>query len=401
MFFAMNAPSVRLALSLFALVFGVSACMAEVPDELKSLTDKYDARVSAELGSLVKSYTGALKRLEKELTDASELEQALVVKEYRLEVALRAGKAGDGAPAEPKKLAELVGVFNQEREKKVGPLRKIYITELTKLERKMVDDGRLRDAIAVKKARVAAQAEVPEKPKIVDSGPKVGTPSRVGEPETIRKLREGSLLWWDFENDSGRSVEDGGANRNNGRLEGVKIIDDEKRGKVASFAKPSDTITAKRLKKFDTEEISISLWIKSGAANLNAGIFSYAIEGSTNELLIGYDGVLFFRKNTHLNLSNIPSKIGEWQHIVATFDSNRAKAVLYVDGEEKFARDWVKPRPVGGEGIIIMGQDQDTFGGGLDPKQAFFGEMDDIVVMPRVLSKSEVSSLFRAQKRKR
>ena len=43
----------------------------------------------------------------------------------------------------------------------------------------------------------------------------------------------------------------------------------------------------------------------------------------------------------------------------------------------------------------------DNDGGTVESTPSWTSEMDDIVVMPRVLSKSEISGLFRAQKRKR
>ena len=92
-----------------------------------------------------------------------------------------------------------------------------------------------------------------------------------------------------------------------------------------------------------------------------------------------------------------PSK--EWRHVVGVYDADSGDLTIYFDG--KAVIDQKLPKvPVAGGGILVIGQDQDSFGGGMDPTQSFLGLMDDIVVIPRALSRAEVTALYRSQRRR-
>ena len=48
------------------------------------------------------------------------------------------------------------------------------------------------------------------------------------------------------------------------------------------------------------------------------------------------------------------------------------------------------------DGILIIGQEQDSFGGGFDANQCYIGELTDINIWSRVLNATEISSLSKS-----
>ena len=45
------------------------------------------------------------------------------------------------------------------------------------------------------------------------------------------------------------------------------------------------------------------------------------------------------------------------------------------------------------DGILIIGQEQDSFGGGFDASQSYIGELTDLNMWSRVLNATEISNL--------
>ena len=47
-------------------------------------------------------------------------------------------------------------------------------------------------------------------------------------------------------------------------------------------------------------------------------------------------------------------------------------------------------------GILIIGQEQDSFGGRFDPNQSYIGELTDLNIWSRVLNANEILKLSRS-----
>ena len=48
------------------------------------------------------------------------------------------------------------------------------------------------------------------------------------------------------------------------------------------------------------------------------------------------------------------------------------------------------------DGILIVGQEQDSFGGDFDATQSYIGELTDLNMWNRVLNETEISSLSKS-----
>ncbi|MCX2983455.1 hypothetical protein EYC98_21560, partial [Halieaceae bacterium IMCC14734] len=144
---------------------------------------------------------------------------------------------------------------------------------------------------------------------------------------------------------------------------------------------------------------SVAVQVKTNKAGTT--VISGAGSGSTNEIL------LQIINGTTVRL-NLPGGQGDWilsknildnqqHHLALTRDS--ASAVrLYVDGVlqtiDNVSGGTAWGFPAGSLQItsLLLGQDQDTVGGGFDPAEAFRGEMDDLGIWNRALSPSEVTA---------
>ena len=83
---------------------------------------------------------------------------------------------------------------------------------------------------------------------------------------------------------------------------------------------------------------------------------------------------------------------GKFRHVCATWNSTDGQLNVYIDGSLARAES-MKGEYLPGGGVWIIGQEQDEFGGGFDPSQAFVGELTELHVWNRVLSSANVKDV--------
>jgi hypothetical protein len=89
---------------------------------------------------------------------------------------------------------------------------------------------------------------------------------------------------------------------------------------------------------------------------------------------------------------------GKWYHVCITWESSYGVVKAYKDGMLiKSKSPFMPGRPILPYGIWIIGQDQDTLGGGFTLQDAFHGSLIDVNVWDRVLHASEIVSLANSQ----
>lgn len=128
-------------------------------------------------------------------------------------------------------------------------------------------------------------------------------------------------------------------------------------------------------------------------------IFSYAAPVFTNEFQLR--GQVDMRGRILLALiihgKHLPYKASfpndeAWHHICVTWCRSTSHWAIYVDGERKdTGSDKDTSRDIFGDGILILGQDQDSFGGNFT--EPFFGNITDLNVWNMTLEKRHVHSL--------
>ncbi|XP_020633966.3 C-reactive protein-like [Pogona vitticeps] len=129
------------------------------------------------------------------------------------------------------------------------------------------------------------------------------------------------------------------------------------------------------------------------------GLFSYATRRNSNELLL-----YKFNPNQYslyLGGSNVsfdlPEKQGsqsDWEHICVSWDSATGLVELWVDDHLLPRMGMKKGYSINPEASIVLGQDQDSFGGGFDINQSLVGEISDVYMWDRVLTPDEVNLVW-------
>jgi len=145
------------------------------------------------------------------------------------------------------------------------------------------------------------------------------------------------------------------------------------------------------------EQFTLEFWIRPSnttAANGNY-VFSYSTPDVDKTLLVG---VL----NNKLNIWVAGQRMGDfstvnanvWQHFAISFDGTELK--VYKNGTLDQASTVSSTIDIADNGILILGHDQDCFGGCLDATQAYQGDMDELRIWKVARTAEQIGYLYNA-----
>ncbi|XP_054463220.1 pentraxin-4 [Anoplopoma fimbria] len=152
----------------------------------------------------------------------------------------------------------------------------------------------------------------------------------------------------------------------------------------------------------DLPELSVCLWLRVETSHVGT-LLSYATDVNDNQL------VLYGRNSSTTSASSLDFVIGDpvyrrlpasslldahWHHLCVLWSSIQGRFWHYSDrllasSGSNFRKGWEIP----GGGSVVLGQEQDTVGGGFDPAEGFAGQVAGFRMWSRVLSPAEVEGV--------
>ncbi|XP_037640545.1 serum amyloid P-component-like isoform X2 [Sebastes umbrosus] len=125
-------------------------------------------------------------------------------------------------------------------------------------------------------------------------------------------------------------------------------------------------------------------------------LFSMATPSVANDFLIFKDGandeIDLWIKNNHVDIRGQDYKLNTWHSICTTWDSASGLVQLWLDGKPSSRKFISSGSSISGPIIIVLGQEQDSHGGGFDINQSFVGMMSDVHLWDYTLSSCEIQS---------
>ncbi|KAF3846631.1 hypothetical protein F7725_003709, partial [Dissostichus mawsoni] len=144
--------------------------------------------------------------------------------------------------------------------------------------------------------------------------------------------------------------------------------------------------------------LTVCMWLKSNASPGVGTPFSYAVPGQANELVLIEWGnnAMEILINDKACVAKLPFIIndGKWHHICVTWTTRDGVWEAFQDGVKRGSGENLAPyHPIKPHGLLILGQEQDTLGGGYDATQAFVGDLANFHIWDRKLSVGEIYNL--------
>ena len=141
---------------------------------------------------------------------------------------------------------------------------------------------------------------------------------------------------------------------------------------------------------------SLCAWIRPRNNGNTQGVwFSYQVASSDdNEITLSATDSRNDLFKVSLASSATILELDVWSHSCHTWDLTSATRRAYVNGVEVANKATASGRKLKAGGVLVLGQDQDSRGGGFDSSQAFSGDLYNIVVLDKKLSSEEVGKLY-------
>ena len=141
---------------------------------------------------------------------------------------------------------------------------------------------------------------------------------------------------------------------------------------------------------------TVAFWMRSDDTAGSGTPLSYATPDEADALLItDYNDLTIYRGASYVQ-TGISTADGAWHHIAVTWRSSDGQVRLYKDGTAAFTGTLTTTALITG-GSLVLGQDQDSLGGGFDPAQAFAGSLDEVSIWRVARSAAEIQAdMFRS-----
>ena len=156
----------------------------------------------------------------------------------------------------------------------------------------------------------------------------------------------------------------------------------------------SDSRVVKSSMAFPSTTVSVEFWEKTTATN-NGHPFSYAAGSHDNEFLVAENCSRIYINDALID-TGVNVEDGNWHHFAVTWQSSDGALRVYKDGILAFSGTHQTGATLTSGGTLMLGQDQDSVGGGLDPAQRFIGSMDEVALYNGVLSAAQVQTHYNA-----
>ncbi|XP_034409408.1 serum amyloid P-component-like [Cyclopterus lumpus] len=123
-------------------------------------------------------------------------------------------------------------------------------------------------------------------------------------------------------------------------------------------------------------------------------LFSLSTTSSSNDFLIIWEEA---NKEMEPHIKNVKTEYKGWDYkgnmwhsICTTWDSESGLVQMWFDAQPTIRKFISAGSTIAGSTIIILGQEQDSHGGGFDMKQSFIGMMSDVHMWDHTLSPCEI-----------
>lgn len=215
------------------------------------------------------------------------------------------------------------------------------------------------------------------------------------EPTTSTQSEEtgpGPIAYWKFDEGTGTTTNDSAGN-NHGVVTGSTWETEDKciNGKCLSFDGTIDNhVVINPMNNFPSDQLSVSMWVKSPDTTKDGSMFSYAVTSQNNEFLIfNYNNISIYINGPAVT-TGVSVNDGDWHHLVVTWQSSNGAVKLYKDGVEEYSGAISVGNPIENGGAIAIGQEQDSVAGGYQANQAFMGLIDEVKLYPYIRTAEQI-----------
>uniref|UniRef100_A0A8C6IKV1 Pentraxin family member n=1 Tax=Mus spicilegus TaxID=10103 RepID=A0A8C6IKV1_MUSSI len=168
--------------------------------------------------------------------------------------------------------------------------------------------------------------------------------------------------------------------------------------KVFVFPRESETDHVKLIPHLEKPLQNFTLCFRTYSdLSRSQSLFSYSVKGRDNELLIykekvgEYSLYIGQSKVTVRGMEEYLSPV----HLCTTWESSSGIVEFWVNGKPWVKKSLQREYTVKAPPSIVLGQEQDNYGGGFQRSQSFVGELADLYMWDYVLTPQDILFVYR------
>ncbi|RMX52890.1 hypothetical protein pdam_00021625, partial [Pocillopora damicornis] len=147
----------------------------------------------------------------------------------------------------------------------------------------------------------------------------------------------------------------------------------------------------------DLSQLSLCFFVKLVQDQGDQIVVSYACEHGNDMIVEIYPTRTdFFVGNKLFRFNSTNLYDDTWQHVCLTWENTQGATKLYKDGQftEQVTNHATKNYALKAGGFLVLGQEQDSIGGGFDREQTFYGRLASVNMWDKVLSESDIAAQY-------
>ncbi|XP_062399572.1 uncharacterized protein LOC134089213 [Sardina pilchardus] len=168
-------------------------------------------------------------------------------------------------------------------------------------------------------------------------------------------------------------------------------------GKAFTFPEETDHsyVKLQPAGKWPVSTISVCLRFYTDLLQKEQCFFSLATRSHSNGFLFCKDGLNrhhMYIGNDKAEFFGLPDELNAWNSFCATWDSETGLTQVWLNGKPSSRKTLFKGGSQGKSPFIVIGQDQDKYGGGMHKNDAVVGQLTDVHMWDRVISPCEIEN---------
>nr|XP_058970093.1 C-reactive protein-like [Pocillopora verrucosa] len=147
----------------------------------------------------------------------------------------------------------------------------------------------------------------------------------------------------------------------------------------------------------DLSQLSLCFFIKLVQDQGKQIVVSYAREVSNDMVVVILPTrTQFCVGNKWFRFTSTNLYDDTWQHVCLTWENTQGVTKLYKDGQftEQVTNHATKNYALKAGGFLVLGQEQDSIGGGFDRNQTLHGRLASVNMWDKVLSESDIAAQY-------
>ncbi len=154
----------------------------------------------------------------------------------------------------------------------------------------------------------------------------------------------------------------------------------------------------------EASDVSVAFWLRTTATGLRSILSAASEISGTNpsgddEFLISSNGGntidVSYKNLSRRFIAATPFNNDAWHHFVVIRNDSNDTISVYLDGSQIGT---TQPIPLSKLSVatngLVVGQEQDSVGGGFDPAQALNGKLDELAIWRRAITADQIATIF-------